>query len=200
MTKAGVAKRKTGSRRGNQYNWIRYAGRARMHVWNSGGPINAPHERVLQLLVCPWEDTNESWTVYRHETDAAKDGKIVFKRWDCTADKPRFRRLIRQTSDVWDIEPSVAETHFPVAARWVTDLDALVSGLAVPPICGAIKGSKGEEKHRLSFWRGDQESEFAWYGKPPPAWRALHRLFARLQRSFRRFAHGKVLPPVRTLA
>lgn len=190
---------KTDARRKRDYNWVKYAGRARMDVWNSGGPINAPHERVLQLLICPFEDTNESWTVYRHETDPAKDGKIVFKRWDCEADKPRFKKLVRTVSDVWDIEPAVVQKQFPVPARWVTDLDDVVGGLSIPPICGAIKGPHFEKRHQLNFWRGNQESRFEWYEKPPPAWRPLQQLFAQLLRSFRRFAQGKALPPARTL-
>jgi hypothetical protein len=199
MRQERVRKTKRNARRKREYDWARYAGRARMHVWNSGGPINAPHERVLQLLICPFEGTNESWTVYRHETDPARDGKIVFKRWDCEADKPRFKRLVGKVSDVWDIEPTVVERQFPVAARWVKNLDNVVGSLSIPPICGAIKERDVDERYRLSFWRGDQKSEFAWHQKPPPAWRPLQQLFAQLLRSFRRFAKGKVLPSARML-
>jgi hypothetical protein len=192
-------KRKSSGQQIKEYNWIRYCGRARMHVWNSGGPINAPHERVLQLLICPFEDTNESWTVYRHESDPAKDGKIVFKRWDCEADKPRFRKLIRKAADVWKTEPSVLERQFPVAGRWVKDLERVVTGFSVPPSCGPVRRRKGEERHRLLFWRDDHKSEFAWASKAPAAWRRLEQLFGSLLRRFRQHADGKPLPSVLAL-
>ena len=101
----------------DRIRWARFTGLARMHVWNSGGPIHAPHERVLQLLIRPWEDDHESWTVYRHERNPAKDGKLVFKKWDYEADKGRFQALRgKELAKDWDSKTNVTERHFPLSA------------------------------------------------------------------------------------
>src|SRR5436190_23056616 len=63
-------------------DWTLFYGYARMHVSVSGGPVHDPHKEVLQLFIEPWMGDYESWTVYRHEAGAYKDGKIVFKKWN----------------------------------------------------------------------------------------------------------------------
>ena len=80
-----------------QMVWVWFKSRARMHVSVSGGPIQAPHQTVLQLMIEPWEGDYESWTVYRHETNPADDGKLVFKKWNYEAAKKRFRTLNLKT-------------------------------------------------------------------------------------------------------
>src|SRR5207302_6791406 len=57
----------------NRRDGLRFSGFAMMQVRASGGPIHAPHERVLQLLIQPWKGDDESWTIYRHEAGAQED-------------------------------------------------------------------------------------------------------------------------------
>jgi hypothetical protein len=178
-------------------DWLRLSGFARMHVWNSGGPIHAPHEKVLQLLIKPWVGDHESWTVYRHETDTRKAGKIVFKKWNYEADKARFLALGRKElpRDL-DTELNVTETHLPVSGRWVRDLERAVSALSVPPITGTVQPLARDTNYQLSLWRSRQESEFSWTLPAPAAWRPISRLFSSLLQSFRQHSEGKPLVPV----
>jgi hypothetical protein len=178
-------------------DWLYLSGFARMRVWNSGGPIHAPHERVLQLLIRAWADDHESWTVYRHETDPNKDGKVVFKRWDYEADRERFLALgQKQVRRAWHTKTNVSERQSPVPARWVRELERVVGALSVPPIAGGIQPLSRDTQYQLSFWRNRQESEFSWHRIPPKAWRPLARLFSGLLRNFRQHAKGGQLAPI----
>src|SRR2546430_9381022 len=40
----------------------------KMKVRVSGGPIPAPQERVLQILILPWKGATESWTIFSTES------------------------------------------------------------------------------------------------------------------------------------
>src|SRR5882672_661982 len=181
-------------------DWIRFCGFARMHVWVSGGPIHAPHERVLQLLIKPWADDHESWTVYRHEKDPHKDGKIVFKKWNYAADRERFLALGRKVAPkAWDTKTNVGERHFPVSGRWVSGLERAVGALSVPPIAGTVRPLLRDTEYQLSLWRSRQESEFSWHPIPPAAWKPMSRLFSTLLRNFRQHADGKPLAPIHEL-
>jgi hypothetical protein len=178
-------------------DWLRFSGCARMHVWVSGGPIQDPHERVLQLLIQPWMGDYESWTVYRHRKDASKAGKIVFKKWNRDADRERFRALgSKEAPKDWNTKTNVAERHLSVPGRWVTALERMVGELGVPPIAGAVQPLSSATEYKLSLWRSRQESEFRWRPTPPRAWRPLASLFDSLLRNFRHHAEGKQLPPV----
>src|SRR6266536_3645168 len=175
-------------------DWVLFSGFARMHVWNSGGPIHKPHERVLQLLVQPWMGDYESWTVYRHQKDARKDGKIVFKKWNREVDRERFRALGgKEAPKDWNTKTNVTEKHLPVPGHWVRALERTFGALSVPPIAGTVQPLSHHTEYKLIFWRGRQESEFRWRPTPPRAWRPLARVFDFLLRSFRQQADGKPL-------
>jgi hypothetical protein len=174
-----------------------FAGFARMRVWNSGGPIHAPHDRVLQLLISPWDGGEESWTLYRHEAGAHKDGKIVFKKWNSEMDKRRFRALGRKPAPKdWRNKVSVIEKQFQVFGQWVKALERKIETLSVPPIAGAVRPLAHETVYTLSFWRSHQRAEFSWNSTAPAAWRPIAKLFFSLLRAFRRHADGKPIVPV----
>lgn len=171
-----------------------------MRVWNSGGPIHAPHKRVLQLLIRSWQSDDESWTVYRHGSDARKDGKVVFKLWDREADRRRVLSLGKKTiPKEWRETVSVTERQFPLPARWVSALERAVGALSVPPIAGPIQKLSRSTEYTLSFWRERQESEFSWHPKPPISWRPLASLFSSLLHAFRQHGKGETLAPVNRL-
>jgi len=181
-------------------DWLRFSGSAWMHVWVSGGAIHDPHDRVLQLLIRPWNGDHESWTVYRHQKDARKDGKIVFKKWDRNADKERFRALgSKEAPKDSDTKTNVTERHLPVPGHWVQELERAVGALAVPPIAGTVQPLSRATEYKLSFWRSRQESEFCWCPTPPSAWRPLANIFESLLRNFRQHAAGKSLAAVHAL-
>jgi hypothetical protein len=181
-------------------DWSYFSGFAKMHVWNSGGPIHAPHERVLQLLIRRWHDDHQSWTVYRHKAGAGKDGKVVFKRWNRTADLERVRSLGgKKIPKEWHETESVIEKQCMLPGRWVAALERAVGALAVPPTAGPVRPLPRDTEYQLSFWRSRQESRFSWNPTPPAAWRPLARLFSSLLRNFRQHADGKPLPPVHEL-
>ncbi len=184
----------------NRRDWLYFSGLAQMRVWNSGGPIHAPHERVLQLLIRPHEGNHESWTVYRHQSDARKDGKLVFKLWDREADRRRVLSLGRaRIPKEWHKAGAVTEREFPLAARWVSVLERGVGALSVPPIAGPVQQLGRGAENTLSFWRERQESEFSWHPPPPRAWRPLASLFSSLLHAFRQYAGGQPLPAVNQL-
>ena len=175
-------------------DWLRFSAFARMHVSVRGGPINAPHEPVLQLFIEPWMGDYESWTVYRYGEDSRKDGKIVFKKWNREADRERFRALgDREAPHDWDTRLNVAKRHLPVSGRWVRALEHALEELSVPPIAGPIQPLSRETEYTLRLWRSRQTSEFEWRPTAPKAWRPLARLFDSLLRDFRRLADGKPL-------
>jgi hypothetical protein len=195
-------RRKTGigSQFENRRDWVMFSGFARMRVWNSGGPINAPHERVLQLLIKPWEGDDESWTVYRHKRGAGKPGKIVFKKWNSDADKARFRSLEKKAAPKrWCDSVNVDVMQYPLSGRWVGMLEKRIESLSVPPIAGPVKPLAREAEYTLSLWRNRQEARFSWNPTPPAAWRPLSKLFSVLLREFRRHAGGKPLNSVQQL-
>ncbi len=174
-----------------------FSGFAMMRVWNSGGPIHAPHDRVLQLLIKPWDGDHESWTVYRHEAGAHKPGKVVFKKWDCEADKRRFRALGQKRAPrSWRDTTNVTEKQYFVPGSWVSSLERSIEELSVPPIAGAVRPLPRDTVYQLSLWRSRQEAEFSWNPTPPARWRPLARLFFSLLRSFRNHAAGKPIVPV----
>jgi hypothetical protein len=176
-------------------DWMRLYMSAWNRVWVSGGPINEPYERVLQLLIRPWDGDHESWAVYRHGKDSRKNGKIVFKKWDYEADKERFRALgAKEAPKDW--EATVSETQLTVPTRWLSALEQAVGKLSVPPIAGTIRPLRRETEFQLSFWRSRQESEFSWNPTPPAGWKPLARLFTELLRSFRAYANKRPLTPV----
>jgi hypothetical protein len=178
-------------------DWLLFKGHARMHVWNSGGPIHSPHERLLQLLIRPWSGDNESWTVYRNGKNTDKDGKVVFKYWDRETDLARFEALgDKPAPKEWCENPAVTERTFFVPAKWVRELERTLSSLSVPPIAGPVQSESRDLEFNLSLWRGLQESEFTWE-IPPPAWRPLVRLFNTLLKNFRQHAKGKALGPIK---
>lgn len=181
----------------NRRDWLMFAGFARMHVWNSGGPIHAPHDRVIQLLIKPWDGDDESWTVYRHAAGGHKHGKIVFKKWDCEADKRRFRALgQKQAPKHWRDTTSVAEKQYAVSGHWVRALERRIEALSVPPIAGAVRPLPRATEYTLSLWRSRQEAEFSWNPTPPAAWRPIASVFFSLLRALRRHAAGKPIVPV----
>jgi hypothetical protein len=170
---------------------------ARMQVSASGGPIHAPHERVLQLMIEPWEGDYESWTVYRHKTDRSESGKLVFKKWDYKAERKRFQTLkLKTRQEAWKTETGVSERQFPLPARWVSNLERMVETLSVPPVAGPVKPLTRDTEYLLSFWRSRQRSEFRWHGSSPAGWRPLERLFKSLLRTFREHQRGKALVAV----
>jgi hypothetical protein len=182
-------------------DWILFAGHATMHVWASGGPIHDPHRAVLQLLIEPWMGDDESWTVYRHQAGAQKDGKIVFKKWDREADKARFRALgdKKAPKDWRSNSTSVTERQIPVSGRWVSMLERRLGSLRVPPIAGPVQPLSRNTTFRFRLWRSRQQSEFQWEATPPKSWQPLARLFYALLRSFRLHADGKPLARVQDL-
>lgn len=184
----------------NRRDWLLFSGHARMHVWNSGGPIHVPHKRVLQLLIMPWHGDDESWTVYRHQENTRNDGKIVFKKWNTAADKERFQRLEHlEAPGNWDAKTNVTERQLLVPGSWVAALERTVGALSVPPIAGSVRPLARTTKYELSLWRSRQAAEFHWGTTPPKAWQPLARLFNALLRCFRRHADGQPLPPVHEL-
>jgi hypothetical protein len=190
----------TGSQFENRRDWVMFSGFARMRVWNSGGPINAPHERVLQLLIKPWDGDDESWTVYRHKRGAGKPGKLVFKKWNSDADKTRFRSLGKKAAPKrWRDSVNVAVMQYPLSGRWVGMLEKRIESLSVPPIAGPVKPLARAAEYTLSLWRSRQEARFSWNPTPPAAWRPLSKLFSVLLREFRRHAGGKSLNSVQQL-
>jgi hypothetical protein len=190
----------TGSQFENCRDWVMFSGFARMRVWNSGGPINAPHERALQLLIKPWHGDDESWTVYRQTRGAGKPGKIVFKKWNSEADKTRFRSLGKKAAPKrWRDSVNVAVAQYPLSGRWVGMLEKRIESLSVPPIAGPVKPLAREAEYTLSLWRSRQEARFSWNSTPPTAWRPLAKLFSVLLREFRRHAAGKPLGSVQEL-
>ena len=179
-------------------DWLRFHGFARMQVWVSGGPIQAPHERVLQLLVRPWKGDDESWTVYRHEAGANNDGKIVFKKWNRQADKERFLALgCKEAPKDW--RGTVEERRFAVSGDWLNALEQRLGAISIPPIAGAIESLPRDTEYKLSLWRSRQEAEFSWNPPPPTAWKPLAKLFLSLLHSFRRHAEGKPLTSINDL-
>jgi hypothetical protein len=181
-------------------DWLLFSGFARMHVWNSGGPIHAPHEKVLQLFIQPWHGNYESWTVYRHETKPAKDGKVVFKKWNRETDLERFRSLgPKPAPKDWRKTPAVVEKQFTVPGRWVRELERKVGALSIPPIAGTVRPLPRDVEYKLSLWRSTQESHFSWYRRAPAAWKPLARLYFALLRTLRAHADGKPLIPITDL-
>lgn len=163
-------------------------------------PIHAPHKPVLQLFIGPGQDEHESWTIYRHESDVRKDGKVVFKRWDRKADLQRVRALEgRKIPKEWRSTASVIEGQFPLPGRWVSALERAIGGLSVPPIAGPVQELTRDTEYQLSLWRSRQESEFSWRSTPPRAWRPLADLFSTLLRTFRQHAAGRPLPAIHDL-
>ena len=181
-------------------DWLLFSGHARMHVWVSGGPIHDPHERVLQLLIRPWMGDDESWTVYRHQKDAIKGGKLVFKKWNRKADMERFRALGKKGAPRdWKTKPNVTERQFSLPGRWVQQLERSVGTLAVPPIAGPVQPLSRATEYKLSFWRSRQESEFRWRPTAPRSWRRLADMFECLLLNFRQHAAGKPLTLINEL-
>jgi hypothetical protein len=181
-------------------DWLRFSMHAQMRVWNSGGPIHAPHRPVLQLLIQPWQGNHESWTVYRHGSDARRAGKLVGKLWDQEADSRKVLSLGRESMPKdWHKAASVTEWHFPLSARWVRVLEGVVEGLSVPPIAGPARDLGQATEFKLSFWRGMQQSHFSWHSKPPGVWKPLAALFSLLLEAFRQHARGLPIAPVPTL-
>ena len=170
-------------------DWWIFAGHAQMHVWVNGGPIHAPHERVLQLLIQPWNGDDESWCVYRHKSGARKSGKIVFKKWDCETDKKRFRALGKKPMPKrWLDTTTVAEKQYAVSGQWVRALELKIETISIPPIAGPVKPLLRATEYKLALWRCRQEANFSWNPTPPVAWRPIAKLFSSLLRAFRRFA------------
>ncbi len=171
-----------------------------MHVSVSGGPIHGPHKEVLQLSIGPWKGDAESWTVYRHEAGAHKDGKIVFKKWNREADRRRFRALgDKEAPQEWSRTTNVVERQIPLAGRWVSALERKIGALSIPPIAGPVRPLSRSTSFRFRLWRSRQKSEFCWHPTPPKAWRPLANLLDSLLRSFRQHADGKPLAPVHQL-
>ena len=176
----------------NRRDGLRFSGFAMMQVRASGGPIHAPHERVLQLLILPWKGDDESWTIYRHEAGAHKDGKIVFKKWNRKVDQERFRALGRQEAPKnW--HGTVLERQFVVPGRWVRTLEQRLGLLSVPLIAGSVQPLTRDTIYKLRLWRGRQESEFSWNPRAPAAWRPLAEFFSALLDCLRQHADGKPL-------
>jgi hypothetical protein len=171
-----------------------------MHVSVSGGHIHAPHERVIQILIQPWTGGDESWTVYRHEKDRHKDGKLVFKKWNTEADLERFRTLGKKRAPrVWSWNTSVTRKDYPLPAGWVRALERAIAEISMPIIAGAVAAITKETEYTLSLWRNRQKSEFSWYAKPPHAWRPIAQTFESLIQGFRQYALAQPLLPVHKL-
>ena len=176
----------------HRHDWVMFSGLARMRVWVSGGPIHAPHDPVLQLLIKPWDGDDESWTVYRHENGAQKPGKIVFKTWDQGAEKKRFRALGKKAAPrSWRDTANVAEKQYTVPGRWVRALERRIEALSVPPMAGAVRPLARETEFTLSLWRSRQKATFSWNPTPPAQWLPIANLFRSLLKAFRRHGAGK---------
>lgn len=181
-------------------DWQTLRGRAMMRVLVSGGPIQAPHEPVIQLLIRPWMGGDESWTVYRHATDPQQAGKAVSKKWYREADRERFRSLgWKHAPHGWLENPSVTESQVEVPAEWVRALERKIERLSIPPITGRIRPLVCATGYRLSLWRSRQKSQFSWRPTAPAGWNPLFTLFSSLLRSLRRHADGKPLASVESL-
>ncbi len=181
-------------------DWIMFSLRARMHVSVSGGQIHTPLERVIQILIQPSTGGDESWTVYRHEKDRQKHGKLVFKKWNTEADLEKFRTLGgKRAPRDWNWNTNVTRKDFPLPARWVRALERTVAEISVPIIAGAVEPLTNETEYTLSLWRNRQESEFSWHTKPPHAWRPIAQAFESLMQGFRQYALAKPLPPAHKL-
>ena len=177
-------------------DWVMFEGYAHMHVSIAGGPIHEPYEEAIQLFIIPWRGEYESWTVYRHNADSWKGGKIVFKKWDRTKDVERFRALgDEKAPKEWFSSTSVIQREFPVKARWVKDLELKVSRLSIPPISGPVLELTRKTRYRVRFWRGRWDSEFTWEGTAPKGWLPLARLFDALLKNVRGLASGNQLQP-----
>jgi len=193
----GTAKNTGSDQIEGRRDWSVFFAFARMRVWNSGGPIHAPHERTLKLLISPWHGGDESWTVYRHQTDAGKDGKIVFKKWNREVDLDRFRSLgAKDAREDWRKTASISEKQFSVPGRWVRALERRVEEILIPAIAGRVRPLPRETEYELRLWRNTQRSEFSWRAKPPPAWSPLTRFFFAFLETMREHDQGAALPPV----
>jgi hypothetical protein len=177
--------------------WRMLASFAGMHVWVSGGPIHAPHVRMLQLLVSEYGDRTESWTIYRHETSERKNGKLVHKRWDVEKDRKKFLAMQgKQRPKDWYQNSSIVEKQFVLPAKWVRNLDGFLETLSVPLIAGQARTLYRRSRSKLNLWRGDQESLFEWDAPVPGAWEPLDRLFSSMVNGLSAFCKGGALLPV----
>jgi hypothetical protein len=182
------------------HGWRLLASFAGMHVWNSGGPIHAPHVKMLQLLVYEDGDRTESWTIYRHETSERKNGKLVHKRWDVAKDRKKFLEMQgKQRPKDWYRNPSVVEKQFVLPANWVHDLDSFLVTISVPLIAGEMRALYRKSRSKLNLWRGDQESLFGWDAPVPAAWEPLDRLFSSMVTGLSKFCKGGALQSVRRM-
>ena len=153
---------------------------AGMRVWVSGGPIHAPHVRMLQLLVSEDGDRTESWTIYRHETSERKNGKLVHKRWDVVTDRKKFLAMQgKPRPKDWYQNNSIVEKQFVLPAKWVRNLDSFLATVSTPLIAGQPTALYRRKRSKLNLWRGDQESLFEWDAPVPAAWEPLDRFFHR---------------------
>jgi hypothetical protein len=163
--------------------WIRLIGSAWMSVLVSGGPIQEPYERVLQLFINPWTRGFESWTIYRHAKDGRKNGRIVYKKWDKDRDIERFRALGKKKAPMdWARNPYILERENFVTGNWVKELQLKVERLRIPPITGPVLPQSKNTNYRLRLWRGRAQSSFEWQGTGPKAWQPLVHLFESLVR------------------
>jgi hypothetical protein len=156
---------------------------------------------MLQLLVSEDGDRTESLTIYRHETSAQKNGKLVHKRWDAAKDRKKFLMMQgKQRPKDWYRDNSIVEKQFVLPAKWVCDLEVFLATVSVPLIAGQPQALYRRSRSKLNFWRGDQESLFEWDAPVPPAWQSLDLLFTSLFASLLKFCKGGALPPVRRIA
>jgi hypothetical protein len=182
------------------HGWRLLASFAGMNVWVSGGPIHAPHGRMLQLLVSEHGERTESWTIYRHETSERKNGKLVHKRWDRAKDRKKFLAMAgKQRPKDWYRNTSIVEKQLVLPAKWVRDLDDTLATVSVPLIAGQPQALYRRSRSKLNLWRGDQESLFEWDAPVPAAWEPLDRLFSSMVTGLSTFRNGGALEPVRRM-
>jgi hypothetical protein len=180
--------------------WRLLASFAGMRVWVSGGPIHAPHVRMLQLLVSEHGERTESWTIYRHGTSERKNGKLVHKRWDVAKDRKKFLAMQgKQRPKDWYQNASIVEKQFALPAKWVRDIDGFLVTMSVPLIAGQTQALYRRSRSKLNLWRGDQESLFGWDAPVPAAWEPLDRLFSSIVTGLSKFCKGGALQSVRRM-
>jgi len=156
---------------------------------------------VLQLRIENRAEGDESWTVYRDNEDAHKDGKIVFRKWDSKADWAKLLNLeAKELPKDWHKDYTVAERQFPVSSRWLMDLHRTLSSISIPPIAGPIRPFSPEPDHKLLLWRSWQESEFSWKQNPPAAWKPLAAFFFSFLKRLRKHTDGTPLFSPKELA
>jgi len=182
--------------------WLILSSFARLSVRSSGGhgPACRPFEHVLQLQITPWNGDEASWTVFRNREDSRKAGRLLYKHWDTKTDWEKLQQLEgKPLPKNWHDDTSVSGKQLPVSSRWIKDLENALATIQIPPIAGPILPFSKKIVHKLSFWRGRQESVFLWEQETPKEWQALANFFSSSRERFHNHLAKEALVPIEEL-